>query len=92
MGFQDTTNFPSPTTTDINDVDCEEVIRMKVNSIKKYLAAISAGAISMSGVNTTVNAEKLYTPKDIDPLADAVLFIEDNPDLMDFDGNGKLDG
>ena len=88
----DTTNFPSLTTTDINDVDCEEVIRMKVNSIKKYLAAISAGAISMSGVNTTVNAEKLYTPKDIDPLADAVLFIEDNPDLMDFDGNGKLDG
>ncbi len=82
----------TPTTTDISEIDCEEVIRMKVISIKKYLAALSAGAISIGAVNMPANAENMYTPREIDPLADAVLFIEDNPDLMDFDGNGKLDG
>ena len=88
----DTSDSHTQTTTDINDIDFEEVIRMKVISIKKYLATLSAAAISAGAVNMPANAENMYTPKEIDSLADAVLFIEDNPDLMDFDGNGKLDG
>ncbi|SFW45678.1 dockerin type I domain-containing protein [Ruminococcus flavefaciens] len=88
----DTNNTQPPVTTDINEDDCKEVIRMKVMEVKKYLAALSAAAMASSGVSMPANAESLYTPKPIDSLADAVLYIEENTDKMDFDGSGKLDG
>ncbi|MCR4640129.1 dockerin type I domain-containing protein [Ruminococcus sp.] len=85
-------NTQTPVTTDLNDDDCKEVIRMKVINVKKYLAALSAAAMASSAVNMPANAESLYTPKPIDSLADAVIYIEENIDKMDFDGSGKLDG
>ena len=87
-----TNNTQPKGTTDINDIDCEEVIRMKVIEVKKYIAALSAAAIASSAANIPVNAEAMYTPKPIDSLADAVLYIEANTDNMDFDGSGKIDG
>ena len=86
------TTVPTPITIDLSDDDCKEVIRMKVMEVKKYLAALSAAAMASSGVSMPANAESLYTPKPIDSLADAVLYIEENTDKMDFDGSGKLDG
>lgn len=64
---------------------------MKVINVKRYLAALSAAAISTGAVNMPANAEALYAPLPLNSLTDAVLYIEDNPDLMDFDGNGKFD-
>jgi hypothetical protein len=77
-------------TTDIDDVDCEEVIRMKVEYVKKYLAALSAAAIASSGNPISANAESLFTPKPLDPKVDSIIYIEDNTDLFDFDGSGKV--
>ncbi|SHM30066.1 dockerin type I domain-containing protein [Ruminococcus flavefaciens] len=88
----DTTVPQIPITTDLSDIDCKEVIRMKVVNVKKYLAALSAAAMASSGaVQMPANAEAMYTPKPFGPLTDAVLYIEDNLDKMDFDGSGKLD-
>ena len=78
-------------TTDINENDCKEVIRMKVTNVKKYLAALSAAALASSGVNMPAYAEDLYTPNELDPLADCVNYIDENPMLFDFDGSGKID-
>lgn len=85
-----TTTAQTITTTDINEVDCEEVIRMKVDYVKKYLAALSAAAIASSGNPISANAESLFTPKPLDPKVDSILYMEDNGDLFDFDGNGKF--
>ena len=87
----DTNNTPITTTTDISEIDCEEVIRMKVDYVKKYLAALSAAAIASSGNPISANAESLFTPKALDPKVDSILYIEDNLDTFDFDGNGKAD-
>ncbi|WP_303837687.1 dockerin type I domain-containing protein [Ruminococcus flavefaciens] len=84
------TNTNVPVTTDINEVDCEEVIRMKVDYVKKYLAALSAAAIASSGNPISANADSLFTPKPLDPKVDSILYMEDNGDLFDFDGNGKF--
>lgn len=81
----------TPVTTDISESDCEEVIRMKVINVKKYLAALSAAALASSGVQMPAYASELYTPKELDPLADSIIYIEDNPQLFDFDGSGKTD-
>ena len=77
-------------TNDIDDVDCEEVIRMKVEYVKKYLAALSAAAIASSGNPISANAESLYTPKELDPKVDSIIYMEDNNDLFDFDGSGEV--
>ena len=76
---------------DINENDCMEVIRMKVNNVKKYLAALSAAALASGGVNMNAYAEELYTPNELDPLAESVNYIDENPDLFDLDGSGKID-
>ena len=86
----DTNKTPIATTTDINEIDCEEVIRMKVDYVKKYLAALSAAAIASSGNPISANAESLFTPKALDPKVDSILYIEDNLDIFDFDGNEKI--
>lgn len=88
----DTNNTQPPVTTDINEDDCKEVIRMKVINVKKYLAALSAAAMASASVNMPANAQAMYTPKPIDSLADAVIYFEANTDKMDFDGSGKLNG
>lgn len=65
---------------------------MKVINVKKYLAALSAAAMASSGaVQMPANAESLYTPKPYEKNVDAVIYIEDNIEHMDFNGNGKLD-
>ena len=79
------------TTADISLSDCEEVIRMKVFNVKKYLAALSAAALTANAGQLPANAEDLYTPNALDPLADTIIYIEDNPELFDLDGNGKPD-
>lgn len=76
---------------DINENDCMEVIRMKVNNVKKYLAALSAAALASSGVNMNAYAEELYTPNELNPLADCINYIDENPNLFDFDGSGRID-
>ncbi len=86
----DMNKTPITTTTDISEIDCEEVIRMKVDYVKKYLAALSAAAIASSGNPISANAESLFTPKALDPKVDSILYIEDNLDIFDFDGNGKI--
>lgn len=86
-----TTNAPKAVTTELNENDCMEVIRMKVINVKKYLAALSAAAIASGGVSMPVYAEELYTPKELDPLADCINYIEENTEIYDFDGSGKID-
>ena len=86
-----TTNEPQVVATELDENDCMEVIRMKVINVKKYLAALSAAAIASGGVNMPVYAEELYTPKELDPLADCINYIEENTEIYDFDGSGKID-
>lgn len=86
-----TTGISVSVTTDISEIDCEEVIRMKVENVKRYLAALSAAALASNGANLTANAQSLYTPRELDPLTDSVVYMIENPDKLDFDGNGKFD-
>ena len=74
-----------------NDIDCEEVIRMKVKTMKKYLAGLTVAALSASTLQGTASAQPLYTPKPFAPETDAIIYIEANNDLLDFDSNGQFD-
>ena len=87
----DTTEIHTTVTIDLSISDCEEVIRMKAESVKRYLAALSAAALVSGTAQMPVYAESLYIPNELDPLTDSIIYIEDNPELFDFDGSGKTD-
>lgn len=87
----DTADTQPTVTTDINVNDYEEVIRMKAETVKRYLAALSAGAMLSGATQLPASAEPLYTVRPISPEADYVLYIENNSANLDFDNNGKFD-
>ena len=89
---QANTDNKQTTTVSINDdIDYEEVIRMKVEYVKKYFAALSAAAISSSMIPGTVNAESVYTPKAYAPGYEYIKTICEEPGLVDYSGNDKFD-
>ena len=69
----------------------EEEIRMKVENIKRYLAALSAAALSSSAVTPVANAASAYVPKDYKTDMQYVEWMYENPGIIDFDGNGRFD-
>ena len=79
-------------TTTVTIAENEEVIRMKVEKIKRYLAVLSAAAITASPIqNVAAEEDSLYTPKPVSPELTYYLNIQNNPEDYDFNGNGKLD-
>lgn len=69
----------------------EEEIRMKVENIKRYLAALSAAALSSSAVTPVANAASAYVPNDYKTDMQYVEWMYENPGIIDFDGNGRFD-
>lgn len=80
---------PAAVTATVTVYEKEE-LRMKVESIKKYLAALSAAALSSSALPAGANAAPLYSPKEISPYVPYLDWMDENEALIDFDGNGKF--
>lgn len=89
--YADTIPADSTVTTGITENDHKEVINLKVQNIKKYIAAISAAAVAASAAQLPANAQSIYTPNPLSSFADAILFIEDDSCPLDINGNGKTD-
>ena len=78
-------------TTTITISDNKEVVRMKVEKIKKYLAALSAAAITASPMQGVSAEDNIYTPKPVSVELEYYLKIQNEPEKYDFNGNGKFD-
>lgn len=81
----------TPETTTVTPIKKEEEIRMKVETIKRYLAVLSAAALSSSG-GTTAYAEKpIYEPKERPACVESYRYVRENEDMLDFNGSGAYD-
>lgn len=80
-----------PVTTIALIPENEEAIRMKVENIKRYLAALSAAALSASSSSAASAIESAYSPLPLSADIPSYQYIIDNEDKMDFDGDGDFD-
>ncbi|MBP5378059.1 MAG: hypothetical protein J6Y64_00770, partial [Ruminococcus sp.] len=80
-----------PVTTIALIPENEEAIRMKVENIKRYLAALSAAALSVGSSSDASALERAYSPLPLSADIPYYQYLLDNEDKMDFDGDGDFD-